>query len=118
MICGIYIAFCCALSLWAAVIGSSKEERGIKGDVSDQERWKVISRLGGTCGLCPSCSKYLLFISTAALLHAGMAHAIGVMLVHEKPSLHPLLPWAHTTLPSVVTSLYSSLHLLHSPEAP
>lgn len=78
VMCSIYMAFPCALAPWAVIIGCSKEGRAIKADVSAQKGWKMISHLGDTCGLCPSCSKYLLFISTAALPLAGVAHAVGV----------------------------------------
>lgn len=78
VLCSIYMAFPCALAPWAVIIGSSKEGRAIKADVSAQKGWKMISHLGDTCGLCPSCSEYLLFISTAALPLAGVAHAVGV----------------------------------------
>lgn len=100
--CGIYIAFCCTLGPCTMAVGSSKEERAIKAEVSAQEGLKTTSHLGDICGLCPSCCKYLLFISTAALFLAETPRAVGtaqVMPVHEKPSLQPLLPWAHTTLP-------------------
>lgn len=66
VMCGIYIAFPCALAPWTMVIGSSKEERAIKADVCAQKWWKMISHLGDTCALCPSCSKYLLFICCPA----------------------------------------------------
>lgn len=119
MLGGIYIAFRCALAPRAMVVGSSQEERAIKAGVSAQEGWKTTSHLGDTCGLCPSCSKYLLFISTAALLLPKTPRAVGtvwVPLVHEKPSLQPLLPWAPATLPSAVASWCSSSLLLLSPE--
>jgi len=117
--CGIYIAFRCALAPRAVDVGSSKEERGVKVDVSAQEGWKMTSRLDDICELCPSCSKYLLFVSTAALLPSEMPYAVGivrVMLVHEKPSLQPLSPWACTALPSAVAPRCSSLPLLLIPE--
>lgn len=115
MMCGIYIAFRCTLAPCATVVGSSKEERVVKADVSAQEGWKMTLYLGDTCGLCPSCSKYLPFISIAALLLAETPCAVGttwVMPIHEKPLLQPLLPWACTTLPTAVVLWCSSSLLL------
>lgn len=55
--CGIYIAFHWALAPCATAVGSSKEERAIKADVSAQEGQEEPSSLGDTfntlTALCP-----------------------------------------------------------------